>query len=483
MSQATVTQHALEQLRVVLVDDTDDIRLLVRLALDQAGGFAVVGEAGDGLEAIDVVRDTRPDLILLDLSMPRMDGLEALPTLRGLCPTATILVLSGFEDESLAPMARSAGADGYLRKGASPQEIVQRVRQLRGQPATRQPSGVSVPAPRGPRDRLRLSPAALRTAPFGLLTIERDDADEWWVTGLNETAEEVLAAAGTVLPARLTVLVEPLGELVGSRSSDVAPDPVRGQAMVDGRLLDVSLHGHGDELSVVLLPKVSGDDAARLRRAFAATAHEMRNPVTILIGAAEALARGRDNLAPEVRDRLFDAIARQARLLGRSTADLMAAAQQDRDSLAVTVGSVVLRPVLQACVDAQPDAGVVDVDCADDLVVAADVGRLEQMVANLLSNAVKYGEQPVAVAARADDTGVRIDVSDAGAGVTDAFVPQLFDEFSRESRHGAHGTGLGLYVVRSLALAQGGSASYARVGDRSVFTLVLPAGPREVERR
>ncbi len=253
--------------------------------------------------------------------------------------------------------------------------------------------------------------------------------------------------------------------------------------MVDGRLLDVSLHGHGDELSVVLLPKVSGDDAARLRRAFAATAHEMRNPVTILIGAAEALARGRDSLAPEVRDRLFDAIARQARLLGRSTADLMAAAQQDRDSLAVTVGSVVLRPVLQACVDAQPDAGVVDVDCADDLVVAADVGRLEQMVANLLSNAVKYGEQPVAVAARADDTGVRIDVSDAGAGVTDAFVPQLFDEFSRESRHGAHGTGLGLYVVRSLALAQGGSASYARVGDRSVFTLVLPAGPREVEPR
>ena len=212
-------------------------------------------------------------------------------------------------------MARSAGADGYLRKGASPQEIVQRVRQLRGQPAPRQPSGVSVPAPRGPRERLRLSPAALRTAPFGLLTIERDDAGEWWVTGLNETAEEVLAAAGTVLPARLTVLVEPLGQLVGSRGSDVAPDPVRGQAMVDGRLLDVSLHGHGDELSVVLLPKVSGDDAARLRRAFAATAHEMRNPVTILIGAAEALARGRDSLAPEVRDRLFDAIARQARLL------------------------------------------------------------------------------------------------------------------------------------------------------------------------
>jgi signal transduction histidine kinase len=68
-------------------------------------------------------------------------------------------------------------------------------------------------------------------------------------------------------------------------------------------------------------------------------------------------------------------------------------------------------------------------------------------------------------------------------GVADAFVPQLFDEFTRESRHGTHGTSLGLYVVRSLALAQGGSASYARVGDRSVFTLVLPSGLREVEGR
>jgi signal transduction histidine kinase/ActR/RegA family two-component response regulator len=482
-----------ERLRVVLVDDTDDIRLLVRLALDQAGGFAVVGEAADGVEAVDVVRDTRPDLILLDLSMPRMDGLEALPTLRGLCPAATILVLSGFEDESLAPMARSAGADGYLRKGASPQEIVRRVRQLRGQPAPTTGPGAgpgtgpatvtAASAPNGPRERLRLSPAALRTAPFGLLTIERDDADEWWVTALNETAEEVLAAAGTVLPTRLTVLVEPLEQLVGTRGSDVAPDPVRGQAMVDGRLLDVSLHGHGDELSVVLLPKVSSDDAARLRRAFAATAHEMRNPVTILIGAAEALVRGRDSLAPEVRDRLFDAIARQARLLGRSTADLMAAAQQDRDSLTVSVERVVLRPELRACADAQPDAGVVDVDCAADLTVVADLGRLEQMVANLVSNAVKYGEPPVAIAAHADDDAVRIDVSDAGAGVADEFVPHLFDEFSRESRRGAHGTGLGLYVVRSLAQAQGGSASYARVGGRSVFTLVLPSGRREVEGR
>ena len=153
-------------LRVVLVDDTADVRLLVRLALERIEDFVVVGEAGLGV--IELVRAEQPDLILLDLAMPRMDGLEALPTLRALPPSATILVLSGFDSQSLAPMARAAGADGYLRKGASPQEIVERVRGLRGS---------ETPLVR--RSDLRLSPAALRSAPFGLLSVERDRTGCW----------------------------------------------------------------------------------------------------------------------------------------------------------------------------------------------------------------------------------------------------------------------------------------------------------------
>ncbi len=438
----------------------------MRLALERIEDFVVVGEAGDGLEAIELVRAEQPDLILLDLAMPRMDGLEALPTLRALRPSATILVLSGFDSQSLAPMARAAGADGYLRKGASPQEIVERVRQLRGS---------ETPLVR--RSDLRLSPAALRSAPFGLLSVERDRTGCWWVTAANDTAEAMLDVDDATFPARLATVAEPLVDHIAEhRGMRRSSDEPHGRAMVGGRLLEVSLHGSGDELSVVLLPRVPSDDAARLRRAFAATAHEMRNPVTILIGAAEALAKGRDSLAPDVRDRLFDAIQRQARLLGRSTADMMAAAQQDHDDLTVDLETVVLRPVLEACTAAQPDAGTVDIDCPADLTVVADPGRVEQMIANLVSNAAKYGATPISIAARRDATVVHVDVCDSGAGVSEEFAPHLFEEFSREHGTAAHGSGLGLYVVRSLAQAQGGSVDYSRVDDRSVFSVTFPAG-------
>jgi len=71
--------------RVVIVDDTDDLRELLRLALSR-GGMEVVGEAGDGLAGIEAVRLEQPDVVLLDLSMPVMDGLEALPRIRHLVP-------------------------------------------------------------------------------------------------------------------------------------------------------------------------------------------------------------------------------------------------------------------------------------------------------------------------------------------------------------------------------------------------------------
>ena len=80
--------------RVVLVDDTEDLRQLMRIALKRAG-YDVVGEAGDGAAGIEVARSASPDLVVLDLSMPVMDGLEALPQIRADLPDATIVVMSG----------------------------------------------------------------------------------------------------------------------------------------------------------------------------------------------------------------------------------------------------------------------------------------------------------------------------------------------------------------------------------------------------
>lgn len=118
-------------MRVVVIDDTPDLRDLLRMVLE-IGGFDVVAEAGDGREGIEVVRAHRPELILLDLAMPVMDGLEALPALRQLCPTAKILVLSGFDATQMTGRALRAGADGYVQKGAALPVLLERLHELTG---------------------------------------------------------------------------------------------------------------------------------------------------------------------------------------------------------------------------------------------------------------------------------------------------------------------------------------------------------------
>lgn len=111
--------------KVLLVDDEPTLRSLLRLLLDRTGRYEVVGEAGDGQEALERASAVSPDLVLIDLSMPRMDGLEALPHLRRLVPDAHLVVLSGFATHAAADTARRAGAHGYLQKGLTPAELLE----------------------------------------------------------------------------------------------------------------------------------------------------------------------------------------------------------------------------------------------------------------------------------------------------------------------------------------------------------------------
>lgn len=103
--------------RVVIADDVPELRLLLRMALERDGAFEVVGEAGDGAEAIDRAGEQLPDLVVLDLSMPILDGLEALPFIRQAAPDAQVVVLSGFSASKMEERALAAGAVAYLEKG------------------------------------------------------------------------------------------------------------------------------------------------------------------------------------------------------------------------------------------------------------------------------------------------------------------------------------------------------------------------------
>lgn len=120
--------------RVLVVDDAANLRELLTLLLETEDDFEVIGTASDGEQALVVAEALQPDIVLLDLAMPVMDGMQALPQIRQLLPAAIIVIFSGFEQTALVDEALAAGADAYLEKGASVTQMVDLLRELRGRP-------------------------------------------------------------------------------------------------------------------------------------------------------------------------------------------------------------------------------------------------------------------------------------------------------------------------------------------------------------
>jgi DNA-binding NarL/FixJ family response regulator len=108
---------------VYLVDDVPELRELIKFAMEDDPGFEVVGEAGDGRSALEGIAATSPAAVLLDLSMPDMNGLEAILEIRKSDPDVAIIVLSGFSADRMGPPVLERGADGYIEKGTPIQEL------------------------------------------------------------------------------------------------------------------------------------------------------------------------------------------------------------------------------------------------------------------------------------------------------------------------------------------------------------------------
>jgi DNA-binding NarL/FixJ family response regulator len=115
------------KVRVGIVDDSDDLRLMLRLTLQNDPRFEVAGEAADGAAALSLVDEAAPDLLLLDLAMPGMDGLTALEHLRDRDDGPVVVILSAFPPIEYAAEARAAGAAGYIQKGSNLMNLANQV--------------------------------------------------------------------------------------------------------------------------------------------------------------------------------------------------------------------------------------------------------------------------------------------------------------------------------------------------------------------
>jgi two-component system, NarL family, response regulator LiaR len=119
-------------IRVLIADDHAVVRQGLRTFLDLQDDIEVVAEASDGAEAVEAAARLEPDIVLIDLVMPRVDGIEAIRRLREQVPAARAIVLSSFIDDDKLLPAVHAGAAGYLLKDVQPQELVEAIRAVHG---------------------------------------------------------------------------------------------------------------------------------------------------------------------------------------------------------------------------------------------------------------------------------------------------------------------------------------------------------------
>lgn len=118
------------KIRVVVVDDHPAVRVGLADFLDAQDGLEIVGQAENGAEAVELSRSVAPDVVVMDIRMPQLDGIEATRLIKQASPGTGVLLLTAYEEDDLATAGRAAGADGFYLKGMFGAELVDRVREV-----------------------------------------------------------------------------------------------------------------------------------------------------------------------------------------------------------------------------------------------------------------------------------------------------------------------------------------------------------------
>lgn len=203
--------------------------------------------------------------------------------------------------------------------------------------------------------------------------------------------------------------------------------------------------------------------------------HELRGPLAASHAASSLLGTALGDTDNEDAQRILGMLDRQLGRLRRMVDNLLTAQRLDAGSLTVHAEPTPVAPIVRQVVS---DAPFPDVDILgeEDATALADPDHLTQILWNLFANSMEHGQPPTSVTSRRSNGALRIEVRDAGEGVSEESLPKLFNRFTRGG--GSRGSGLGLAIARGLARANGGDVSYdADAEDGWAFVIDVPAAP------
>jgi PAS domain S-box-containing protein len=473
-------------IRVLLADDTASVRLLLRGTLEASRDFEVVGEAGDGAQAVEMAAALQPDMVLLDLAMPVLSGMEAIPQIRSRAPDARVVVVSGYAPDLMGRQALEVGAAAFLEKQKRPRELLASL--LHTWKSTQPQPPREPPAPEQFRQ-------AFEQAPLAMALVGVDDRVRWvnaaWcrLTGYGVDELAALTVAELIHP-------DDRDEAIAARRAVAAGEVPAHQAEVRLRRPDsrtvwalMTCSAVDDGLVVQMVDITEGkrqqvdltrSNAELSSFAFLA-AHELKSPLQTISGFAALLERAfGPALEPGARDFVEWIISGVARM-DALVEDLLTYCAVDSDE--VRTEDVDLAEVFAGCrEDLGPDItrrGAV-VSAGPLPMVTGDPVQLAQVLRNLLSNALKFvpeGRVPaVHVSAERGAEVWTVTVADNAIGVADESRERIFAMFERlHPRERFKGTGIGLSICKRIIERRGGRIWVeANAGGGSRFRFSLP---------